>query len=92
MTLRELLLRGLTSTPYPLYAGAVAVILRDGEVVDHAVVGDAVRYGAKADELPVDERKPMRADTVFDVASITKLFTATVVVPHDAVRVEPTKA
>jgi CubicO group peptidase (beta-lactamase class C family) len=76
--LRELLLPGLTSTPHPLYAGAVAVILREGEVVDQAVVGDAVRYGARADELPADEREPMRADTVFDVASITKLFTATV--------------
>ena len=41
MSLQELLLPGMTSIPHPLYAAAVAVTLRDGEVVDHAVVGDA---------------------------------------------------
>ncbi|AYY13444.1 class A beta-lactamase-related serine hydrolase [Actinobacteria bacterium YIM 96077] len=69
-----------------LYPGAVALLMRDGEVLDHVAVGDAVRYGAADDgaadkvvevvELPPDERVPMSTDTVFDIASLSKLFTA----------------
>jgi CubicO group peptidase (beta-lactamase class C family) len=77
-TLRQILLPGLTAAPHPLYPGAVALLLKHGEVVENAVVGDAVRYGPGARELPRGSRIPMRPDTVFDVASLTKLFTATV--------------
>ncbi len=57
--------------------GAVALLLRDGVAEEPVVTGEAVRYAT--DERLADERVPMRADTIFDVASLTKLFTATVV-------------
>lgn len=65
---------------YPMYAGAVALVAKDGIVVEHGAVGDAVRY-ARADgtELPESEQIPMREDTIFDLASVTKLFTVVVV-------------
>ncbi|WP_166350246.1 serine hydrolase domain-containing protein [Phytoactinopolyspora limicola] len=82
-TLRRLLQDGLAPGPepsaHPRFPGAVALLLRDGAVVDHVAVGDAVRYGPGPDGptlLPPDERQPMEPDTVFDIASLTKLFTA----------------
>lgn len=62
-----------------VYPGAVALIVRSGVYGEPIVVGDAVRYSSADSELPAAERVPMRADTIFDVASLTKLFTATVV-------------
>jgi CubicO group peptidase (beta-lactamase class C family) len=57
--------------------GAVALVVRDGQPGEPVVAGEAVRYAT--DELLAEERVPMRADTIFDVASLTKLFTATAV-------------
>jgi CubicO group peptidase (beta-lactamase class C family) len=71
---------------WPTYAGAVVLAAKDGVVVQHAAVGDAVRYtavgpppGRVGEELPPAERIPMRRDTIFDLASISKLFTTVVV-------------
>ncbi|MFN8622346.1 MAG: serine hydrolase [Chloroflexota bacterium] len=78
-TLEEALRSGLAGRPHPLYAGAVAVILRDGRVVAEAAVGDALRYAdARGTLLPEAERVPVRLDTLFDLASLTKLFTTVV--------------
>lgn len=70
------------TTPYapaaPLIPGAVGLLAVDAEVLAVHATGSAVLYDDSADLLPPDERVPMRADTVFDVASLTKLFTATV--------------
>jgi CubicO group peptidase (beta-lactamase class C family) len=61
---------------FPMYGGAVVLAAKDGVVVEHAAVGHALRYAsADGTELPPDEWVPMREDTVFDMASITKLFT-----------------
>jgi CubicO group peptidase (beta-lactamase class C family) len=63
---------------HPAYAGAVVLVARGGVIGVHAAVGDAVRYGVAAGrlvELPPTQRVPMRPDTVFDIASLTKLFT-----------------
>ncbi|MGW5050607.1 serine hydrolase domain-containing protein [Actinokineospora sp. NPDC004072] len=61
----------------PLFAGAVALVVHDGVVVHHSAVGQAVRYAdAAGTELPADQQVPMRPDTVFDVASVSKLFTS----------------
>lgn len=75
--------RGL---PHPSYAGAVvAAGTADGSAV-HEAVGWALRYGGydprtgTGVELPRERWIPMRRDTVFDLASLTKLFTATVAV------------
>ncbi|TNC44665.1 serine hydrolase domain-containing protein [Mumia zhuanghuii] len=73
----------LKTTPenpnYPMYAGAVALVAKDGIVVEHGAVGDAVRYAsADGTELPEDQQIPMTEDTMFDLASVTKLFTVVV--------------
>ncbi|MER7518482.1 serine hydrolase [Streptomyces sp. NPDC126499] len=70
------------SPVHPWYAGAVLLAGRGGTVALHRPIGMAVRYAAydeKTDtgvELPADEQIPMREDTVFDLASVSKLFTS----------------
>ena len=77
--LREVLTSGLTGSPRPLYPGAVALVVRDGSPRPTVVVGDALRYAdGDGTELPSHARVAMRDDTVFDVASLTKLFSTTV--------------
>ena len=61
------------------YTGAVVLVAVDGEVTVHGATGDALRYGAGPVELPASQRVPMRTDSVFDLASITKVFTALLV-------------
>lgn len=78
-SLREQLTSGLTGSPRPLYPGAVALVVRDGSRRPTVAVGDALRWeDADGTELPIGRRVAMRAETLFDVASLTKLFTATV--------------
>jgi CubicO group peptidase (beta-lactamase class C family) len=61
----------------PLYSGAVSVLAHDGVVVSRHNVGYAVRYADGAGtELPEDQKVPMRPDTIFDMASVSKLFTS----------------
>jgi CubicO group peptidase (beta-lactamase class C family) len=68
--------------PRPWCAGAVVLAGRGRTVVLHEGIGWAVRYGGydeAADtgiELPREQRVPAAPDTVFDLASVTKLFTA----------------
>ncbi|GIJ44136.1 hypothetical protein Val02_10220 [Virgisporangium aliadipatigenens] len=76
----EALRRFLVPTPenpgHPIYAGAVALAVVDGVTTVHTAVGDALRYTAGPVELPPAGRVAMRPDSVFDIASITKVFTA----------------
>lgn len=75
----EALAAGLTATPHPRFPGAVAVAGRNGVVAYERAVGDAVRYADdQPTELPAADRYPMRTDTIFDVASLSKLFTSAV--------------
>lgn len=65
------------SPKYPEYAGAVALAAHNGVIVAHDVTGYALRYADdKPTELPPDQWIPMRPDTIFDIASMTKLFTS----------------
>ncbi|MDV5143659.1 serine hydrolase [Streptomyces sp. SBC-4] len=70
------------SPTHPWYAGAVLLAGRGGTVALHRPIGSAVRYSAydeKTDtgvELPPGERLAMTEDTVFDLASVSKLFTS----------------
>ncbi|WP_443052089.1 serine hydrolase [Streptomyces sp. NBC_00250] len=70
------------SPTHPWYAGAVLLAGRGGTVALHRPIGMAVRYAAydeKTDtgvELPPHEQVPMTEDTVFDLASVSKLFTS----------------
>ncbi|MEV6931946.1 serine hydrolase domain-containing protein [Dactylosporangium sp. NPDC051485] len=78
--LRAAVGRYLRPTPerpaHPMYPGAVAFAAVDGRVAAHFAAGDAVRYGADRVELPADARVPARTDTMYDLASLTKMFTA----------------
>ncbi|MGW0495284.1 serine hydrolase [Streptomyces sp. NPDC003007] len=70
------------SPKHPWYAGAVLLAGRGGTVALHRPIGMAVRYRAydeKTDtgiEFPPGEQIPMAEDTVFDLASVSKLFTS----------------
>ncbi len=65
------------STGHPHFSGAVGLMAHDGKIVERQVVGGAVRYAdANGTELPPEQQVPMRADTIFDMASISKLFTS----------------
>ncbi|ARI77720.1 serine hydrolase domain-containing protein [Halobacillus mangrovi] len=56
--------------------GAVAFVARRGHIVKEEAYGYAVQY--KDDEFTkVDDPIPMSEDTIFDLASISKLFTTT---------------
>ncbi|PZT73478.1 MULTISPECIES: serine hydrolase domain-containing protein [unclassified Streptomyces] len=75
--------RYLDASPrHPWYAGAVLLAGRGGTVALHRPIGKAVRYSAydeKTDtgvEFPPDRQIPMAGDTVFDLASVSKLFTS----------------
>lgn len=63
----------------PMMAGAVTVMAKDGAVVARDATGWAVRYADGAGtELPADEWVPTAEDTVYDMASVSKLFTSIV--------------
>ncbi|MFC8347437.1 serine hydrolase [Streptomyces sp. NPDC057280] len=70
------------SPKHPWYAGAVLLAGRGGTVALHRPIGTAVRYSAydeKTDtgvEFPPADQIPMAEDTVFDLASVSKLFTS----------------
>ncbi|MEW2632660.1 serine hydrolase [Streptomyces sp. NPDC048389] len=70
------------SPKHPWYSGAVLLAGRGGTVALHRAIGKALRYSAydeKTDtavELPAERQIPMAGDTVFDLASVTKLFTS----------------
>jgi len=72
--------------PNPSHPGFVLLAARNGVVVEHAARGYALRYSSwdeaaeAAVELPREQWVPMREDTIFDVASISKLFTSVVLV------------
>lgn len=65
------------ATGHPHFSGAVGLLAHDGVVVDRYAVGGALRYAdAAGTELPPAQQVPMRNDTIFDMASISKLFTS----------------
>jgi CubicO group peptidase (beta-lactamase class C family) len=78
--------RYLTPAPdhprHPVYAGAVLLAAKQGVIVQRVAVGMAMRYSAVGPppdrvgvELPLEQQIPTRPDTIFDIASITKVFT-----------------
>ncbi|MDB1087805.1 serine hydrolase [Streptomyces sp. ACA25] len=60
----------------PWCAGAVVLAGRGPGVLVRHTTGWAVRYAARGRERARADWVPMRADTLFDLASLTKLFTA----------------
>jgi serine-type D-Ala-D-Ala carboxypeptidase len=75
----DVLTRYLRPTPdnprHPGYAGAVVLVAVDGRTTLHTAVGYAVRYRAGPVELPAARRVRMHPDAIFDLASLTKIFT-----------------
>jgi CubicO group peptidase (beta-lactamase class C family) len=72
----------LTTADRPWAAGAVVVAGRGPVIAVEEAAGWAVRYASydpttdTGVELPPEARVPMTVDTPFDLASLTKLFTA----------------
>ncbi|MFG3110668.1 serine hydrolase domain-containing protein [Streptomyces tendae] len=75
-------MRDLTTGERPWAAGAVVAVGRGPVLAVEEAAGWAVRYASydpRTDtgvELPADSWVPMTVDTPFDLASLTKLFTA----------------
>lgn len=59
-----------------IFPGAVVLIARHGRIVKHQAYGHALRYATDGQPLPPSAWLPMRPDTVFDLASVTKLVTS----------------
>ena len=79
-----------TAGPAPLYPGAVLLYGHRDTVLLCRATGSARRYadGART-RLSAADQQPTRTDTIFDLASLTKLFTAIVVMQQvEAGRVE----
>ncbi|MGP3981793.1 serine hydrolase [Streptomyces sp. KR80] len=74
------------SPKYPYYPGAVLLAGRGGTVALEEAIGHAVRYSRYDEatdtgvELPAGHQIPMSPDTVFDLASLSKLFTSVLAV------------
>jgi len=67
-------------TAKPLFAGAVTLLAHDGRVVTRQATGMALKYAdGSGTQLPADAQIPVRTDTIFDLASVSKLFTSIVV-------------
>ncbi|WP_371856774.1 serine hydrolase domain-containing protein [Gandjariella thermophila] len=79
-------------TGHPMFSGAVTLLAHDGVVVARRASGYALRYAdAAGTELAEDRRIPMRTGTVFDLASLSKLFTSIVALQQiEAGRIELT--
>lgn len=61
----------------PMYSSAAAVLGHQGRIVGEHVTGYALQYAdGEGTLLPAAERIPARQDTIYDMASITKLFTS----------------
>jgi CubicO group peptidase (beta-lactamase class C family) len=76
--LEELLVNGLEATPRPLYSAAVAVIQHGGQIAQIAAKGQNAWYADDAGTpAPAELTGSVTESTVFDFASLTKLFVTT---------------
>ena len=65
------------SPTYPMYAGGVVLAGHNGYIVQRAAAGYALKYADGAGtELPKEQQIPARTDTIYDMASVSKLFTS----------------
>ena len=64
------------TTGHPMYSGQVTLLAHDGVIVAKDAAGYALRYAdQQGDPLPAAQQIPMRTNTIFDLASLSKLFT-----------------
>lgn len=71
--LERLLFRAVTEGITP---SAVCAVALDGRILEPIAVGDAVRFGDEDMRLASRDCVPATTDTVYDLASITKIFTS----------------
>jgi CubicO group peptidase (beta-lactamase class C family) len=75
------LLPGTGANGHPMYPGAVVIAGHDGVVAEFAADGYNLLYAnSRGNLLPGSQRIKTTTDTIYDLASLTKLFTATVAV------------
>jgi CubicO group peptidase (beta-lactamase class C family) len=72
---------GLEFDP-PRYAGATLLVASQRGIAYEHADGHALRWQDASTELPEDQWIPARTDTIYDLASISKIFTATAVMQH----------
>ncbi|NBE55833.1 serine hydrolase domain-containing protein [Streptomyces boluensis] len=72
----RLLVDDVRTLPGTWCAGAVVLAGRGPVIAVEEAVGWALRYVSADEELPPHRRVPMNVGTPFDLASLTKLFTA----------------
>ena len=64
---------------HPLYPGEVVLAARHGVIAAESAGGYNLRYADQSGtELPRDQWIPTRTDTIYDLASLSKLFTSIV--------------
>lgn len=61
-----------------LFPGATTLMAHDGVVVERSAGGYAVKYADTSNVLPQSQWIPARTDTIYDLASVSKLFTSIV--------------
>ncbi|MCO8274014.1 beta-lactamase family protein [Actinoplanes sp. TRM 88003] len=70
-------LKPTTANPkHPTYAGAALVVMVNNSTTANLAVGHALRYGAGPVELAAAKRVATRTDTIWDLASLTKVYVA----------------
>ncbi|EWM14567.1 serine hydrolase [Kutzneria sp. 744] len=63
-----------------IYPGATVLLAHNGVMVDRTATGEAVKYKDATTLLPPDQMVATRTDTIYDLASLSKLFTSVVAV------------
>lgn len=69
---------GLDNDP-PRFSGTSLLVASQGRIAYEHADGYALRWKNPTEQLPEDQWVPARQDTIYDLASISKLFTATAV-------------
>ena len=69
---------GLENDP-PRFAGASLLVASRGAVVYEHADGHRLRWADPETELPAEQQEEATLDTIYDIASISKIFTATAV-------------
>lgn len=61
------------------FSGATALVARKGRIAHRSARGHALRWKTDTELLPDDQWIPTGTDTIYDLASISKIFTAVTV-------------
>ena len=69
---------GLDNDP-PRFSGATVLVASQAGIAYEHADGHALRWQDASTQLPEEQWIPARADTIYDLASISKIFTATAV-------------